>query len=115
MLGLVILAGFAVSIGILGYTYMRTALDGSAARDAALKVADACGTVIASGSQQSVEITIPGNYNMRFIDNQITVDNYRIPDGGLAIRFADNAPELGPGTHQLLITIDNNRLVVTRI
>lgn len=115
LLGLVILAALASSIGLLGYAYMRAALDEAAARDSALEVASACGTVIASGGQQTVGISLPGNCRMRFVDNQIAVDNYRIPDGGFVLRFADNAPELGPGTHQLLITIDNNRLVVTRI
>jgi len=117
-LGLVILAVLAVSIGILGYVYMRAVFDESAARDAALKVRDACQTVINNGGGQQVEnITLPGNYHMYFIenDNQISVDSYRVPTDGLFRRFAENV-ELGPGNHKLTIRLDeNNRLVVTRI
>lgn len=104
----------AVSIGILGYIYIRAVFDESAARGAAIKVSDACGTVVASGGTQTVEITLPGNYSMRFVDNQIAVDNYRVPEQGFALMFA-NTPELGPGTHTLSITIQGGRLVVTRI
>lgn len=115
--GLVILAVFAVSIGILGYVYMRAVHDESAAREAALSVSEACQTVITVGGQQVVDITLPGDYHMRFLDNQIAVDNYLTPEQGLARRFAENAPELGPGNHTLSVTIDEDthRLVVTRI
>lgn len=114
-LGLVILAVLAVSIGILGFVYMRAVSDESAARNAAIKVAGACGTVIASGGTQTVEITIPGNYSMRFLDNQIAVDNYRVPEQGFVLKFSESAPELGPGTYTLSIAIQGDRLVVTRI
>lgn len=114
-LGLVILGALAVSIGILGFVYMRAVSDESAARGAAIKVADACGAVIASGGTRAVEITIPGNYIMRFLDNQITVDNYRVPEQGFVFNFSESAPELGPGTYTLSIAIQDNRLVVTRI
>jgi len=115
-LGLVILAALAVSIGILGYVCIRAVFDESAARNAAIKVADACGTVIASGGVQTVEVTIPGNYHMSFDNYQIVVDNYRVPESGFVRQFVDGIPDLDPGTHQLSITMNNeNRLVVTRI
>jgi hypothetical protein len=114
-LGLVILAILAVSIGILGYVYMRAVFDDSAARSAVDKVAAECGAVVASGGTQTVEITIPGNYQMRFLDNQITIDNYRVPKEGFVFGFSESAPELGPGTYTLSITIQDGRLVVTRI
>jgi len=115
MLGLVILTALAVSIGILGIFYIRSVLDDSAAREAALKVLDACGTAIATGSTQNVQITIPGNYRMRFYDNRIFVDNYGVPEGGLHLRFADGLPDLGPGSQRLSVALDGGRLVVTRI
>ncbi len=113
--GLVVLAVLAVSIGILGYIYIRAVFDDSAARGAAIKVSDACGTVVASGGTQTVEITLPGNYSMRFIDNQIAVEDYRVPEQGLALMFSEDSPKLGPGTYTLSITIQGGRLVVTRI
>lgn len=115
-LGLVILAVFAVSIGILGYVLIRAELDKSAARAAAASVSNACQTVINVGGQQTVEITLPGNYHMRFLDNQIivVVNEYHVFEEELMRQFAENAPELGPGTHALSITLDeNNKLVVT--
>lgn len=114
-LGLVILSAFAVSIGILGYVYIRGILDESVARGAALEVADACGTVIATGGTQNVKINIPGNYRMKFLDNRIFVDNYGIPEEGFVFRFSEDSPELGPGSHDLSITISDGRLVITRI
>ena len=117
-LGLVILAAFVVSIGTLGYAYMRAVQDEATARNAALSVANKCEEVINSppNSVRTVEINLPGNYHMHFFDNQIVVGGYRVPEGGLMRRFAENAPELGPGPHQLSITIDeNNKLVITRI
>jgi len=115
-LGVVILTGLAVSIGLLGSVYIRAVFDESGARGAASKVSNACQTVINVGGQQVVEITLPGNYRMRFIDNQIAVDNYRTPEEGLARQFVENSLELDPGTHTLSISLnDDNRLVVTRI
>lgn len=106
----------AVSIGILGYVYIRAVSDERMARDAASEVSNACQTVINVGGQQTVEITLPGNYHMRFLGNQVAVDNYLVPEGGLARQFAENAPELAPGSHTISITLDDeNRLVVTRI
>ena len=115
MLGIVILTALAVSIAILGFFYMRAVLDDSAAREAALKVLDACGTVIATGSTRNVQVTIPGNYRMRFSDNRIFVDNQGFPEGGLSLRFAEGLPELGPGSQSLSIALNSGRLVVTRI
>ncbi len=115
LLGLVILAALACTIGILGYVYLRGTLDASAARDAANKVAIACQTVINSGGgTQVVEISLPGDYQMSFQDNQISVDGYRVPDGGLSLQFAETE-NLTPGTYRLSITTENNLLVVTRI
>lgn len=115
MLGLVILGAFAISIGILGVVSVRAVLDEMSARDAALKVADACGTVIATGNTQTVEISIPGDYHITFVDNKISVDNYRIPEDGFVLRFADGSPDLGPGSRTLSIAISDGRLVVIRI
>lgn len=114
-LGLVILSVFAISIGIFGYTYIRGVLDESTAREAALRVADACGTVIATGGTQNVRINIPGNYRMRFLENRIFIDNYSIPEDGFVFMFAEDSPELGPGSYDLSITIHEGKLVVTRI
>ncbi len=114
-LGLVIISVFAITIGILGVVSMMAALDERSARESALRVSNACGTVIATGNTQNVEISIPSNYQIRFVDNKISVDSYMIPEGGFAFRFEDGSPDLGPGTHNLSITIRNGRLVVTRI
>jgi len=115
LLGLVILSAFAVSIGMVGYFFIRGAIDESTAKEAALKVAEACGTVISAGGTQDVRINIPGNYHIRFIDNRIFLDNYGIPEGGFVLTFSEDSPELGPGSHDLSITVRENRLVVKRI
>jgi len=116
-IGIVMLTALAVSIGLLGYAYIRAVFDERVARDAALEVGDACQTVINVGGQQVVEVTLPGNYTMRFVENQIVVDGYCTPEQGLIKRFAKNSPELGPGGHHTIsISLgDDDRLVVTRI
>ena len=114
ILGLVVLSAFAVSIGIFGFFFLRGVMDESAARGAALQVAEACGTVISTGSTQNVSISIPGDYHMRFSGNQILIDNQAIPAGGFVFDFADASPELGPGNYVLSISLQDDRLVVAR-
>jgi len=115
-LGLVILAALAVSIGILGFICIRAVFDESAARNAAITVADACGNVIASGGVRTVEVTIPGNYSMCFFDNdnQVLIDSFSVPEEGFELKFSENI-QLEPGDYKLSITIQDNMLVITRI
>ncbi len=115
-LGLVILSALAVSIGIFGFFFIRGTLDESSARQAALEVADACGTVISTGGTQTVRINIPGDYRMRFMadENRIFVDNFSVPEAGFVYPFSANL-ELGPGSYDLSISVNDGRLVVTRI
>lgn len=117
MLGLVILGAFVVSIGALGYTFFRALLDERAVRNAAYELESACKRVIGAGqgNVENVEVHLPGDYHMHFIDNQIVVDNFRVPERGFELRFAENAPTLTPGTHLLLVTVSDGKLVVTRI
>ncbi len=115
ILGLVVLSIFAVAIGMFGFFFIRGAMDESAARGAALQVAEACGTVISTGSTQNISISIPGGYSMRFVDNRILIDNQSIPEGGLIFRFSDDSPELGPGSYELSVSLQGDRLVIARI
>ncbi|MFH1821021.1 MAG: hypothetical protein ABH852_01050 [Methanobacteriota archaeon] len=115
ILGLVILSAFAISVGMFGYFLIRGTLDESTARGAALDVADACGTVISAGGTQNVRINIPGNYRMTFLENRIFVDNYSIPESGFVLFFSEDSPELGPGSHDLSVSVRDGRLVVARI
>lgn len=114
-LGLVILSAFAIAVGIFGFFLIRGLADEGAAREAALKVAEACGTVISTGGTQNVRINIPGNYHMRFVENRIFIDGYSIPADGFVLAFSEESPELGPGSHDLSIFVRDGRLVVKRI
>jgi hypothetical protein len=114
-LGMVILATFVVSLGILGYRYMRFAISDREAKEAANKLDASVGLVVNTGSPQVDNVSIPDGYIMRFVDNQIVIDGYPVPSQGYRMRFADNCPELGPGKHSLSITIENFRIVVRRI
>lgn len=113
-LGLVTLSALAIVIGIFGFYLVRGLADESSAREAALMVAEACGTVISTGSTQNIRINIPGNYHMKFIENRIFIDGYGVPSDGFALSFSDESPELGPGSHDLTIFIRDGRLVVKR-
>ncbi|MGQ9788040.1 MAG: hypothetical protein ACUVQM_01805 [Candidatus Hadarchaeaceae archaeon] len=114
-LALVILSTLAIVIGIFGFYLVRGLADESSAREAALKVAEACGTVISTGSTQKIRISIPGNYHMKFIENRIFVDGYVFPSNGFVLSFSDDSQDLGPGSHDLSIFIRDGRLVVKRI
>ena len=113
-LGMVILAIFVVSLGILGYRYIRFSISEREAREAALELDASVGLVVTTGNPQTENVSIPDGYTMRFVDNQIVIDGFRVPSQGYRMRFADNCPELGAGNHSLLITIENLRIVITR-
>jgi hypothetical protein len=114
-LGMVILATFVVSLGVLGYRYMRFAISDQEAKEAALRLDASMQFVVNTGNPQVDNVNIPDGYTMRFVGNQIVIDGFRVPSQGYRIRFADNCPELGPGKHSLSITIENFRIVVRRI
>ncbi len=114
-LGMVVLAIFVVSLGILGYRYIRFSISDHAAREAALKLDASVQLVISTGNPQVDNVSIPDGYTMLFVDNQIVTDGFKVPSQGYPLRFADNCPELGAGTHTLSITIKNFRIVVRRI
>lgn len=59
-LGMVILAAFVVSLGILGYVYARALVNERDARDAAIKVGDAIGMAINTDNPQTVSVSVPG-------------------------------------------------------
>ena len=114
-LGLVILAAFVVSLGILGYVYARALINERDARDAAIKVDATIQTAINTGNPQTVTVSVPGDYIMRFVDNRVVIDGFATPEQGFAMRFADNCPELGAGDHFLTITLENSKVVVGRM
>jgi len=111
-LGMVILAIFVVSLGVLGYCYVRFAISDRDAKEAALELDASVWQAVTTGSPQVDNVSIPGGYTMRFIDNQIVIDGYRVPVQGYPMKFADNCPELGAGDYSLSIAIDNFRIVV---
>lgn len=111
-LGLTILAILVVSIGGLGYVLMLKMSDEEKARNAALEVERTARAAIASGSPQTVSITIPSNYTIRFVGNRVAVDNWLTPREGLDLPFSDNAPEFGAGDHRLVFRLENFRILV---
>ena len=112
MIGLAVLAAAVAGLGILAiYGLIGVRAEGRA-RGAAIEVSEAAGTAVATGAPQSVGITIPGGYTMRFIDNYVSIDGFRAPPGGLALSFADDLPSLEAGEYELVISAENSRLVV---
>jgi len=111
-LGLVILAAFVVSLGILGYIYARALVNERDARDAAIKVDATIQTAINTGNPQTVSVSVPGDYIMMFVDNRVVIDGFATPEQGLAMQFAENCPKLGAGDHFLTITLENYKVVV---
>ncbi|MEW6222809.1 MAG: hypothetical protein AB1476_05850 [Candidatus Hadarchaeota archaeon] len=114
-LGLVIMASFVVSIGAIGYGVFQEVMRDRAATEAALKVAAESEFVAISGGARLVEINIPGGYQMSFLDNKIFVDNHGVQANLLGLKFSENSPQLASGAHTLSITVQDNKVVVSRI
>lgn len=112
MLGLTILAALAISIGALGFTLMQRVSEERRARDAALIVERAARAAIVGGSPQTLTISIPSGYVMKFVENKIAIDNWLTPVEGLVLRFADNSPVLGAGHHRITIKLEGSKIVV---
>ena len=117
-LGMVILAVFVVSLGILGYRYVRFAISDRDAKEAADNLGASVWRAVTTGNPQVGNVRIPDGYTMRFFDNQsdnqIIVDGYRVPVQGYPMSFDNRCPELGAGDNSLSITIENFRILVVR-
>jgi len=109
-LGLVILASFVVSIGAVGFLTFRTLMADREASEALSEVVNACAEVIATGSPREVQVNIPGGYTMEFSDNLVTIDG---KSSQLQLSFSENVQPIPSGTHTLLVSLSENRLVVT--
>jgi hypothetical protein len=118
MLGMVILAIFVASLGVVGYRYVRVAISDRDAKEAADKLGASVGLAVSTGNPQMENVSIPDGYTMRFGDNQgdnqIIIDGYRVPVQGYFMPFDDNCPMLGAGDYSLSITIENFRILVVR-
>jgi hypothetical protein len=109
-LGLVILAVFVVSVGGAGFIVFRALMAEAAAREALSVVASKCLEVVSAGGSRRVDVEIPAGYRMRFVDNRITIDG---KFSELSLAFAENLPTLPAGFHSLLVSLSENRLVVS--
>ena len=112
MLGMVILAIFVASLGVVGYRYVRVAISDRDAKFAADKLGASVQFVLTTGNPKVENVSIPGGYTMSFVDNQIVIDGYRVPAQGYFMSFDDNCPVLGAGDYSLSITIENFRILV---
>ena len=113
MLGLVILAALVVSIFVIGYMYSRSLADLRRAKEAALEVDSEVRAAIATGTDQTVEVTIPEGYTLHFRDNQVLIDNLAFPEEGYPRPII--GPELGHGTYTLTIRLGDNLIHVENI
>ena len=111
-LGMVILAVFVVSLGVLGYRYIRFAMSDRDAKEAALKLDASVQFVLTTGDNKVENVRIPGGYTMSFVDNQIVIDGYRVPVQGYPMSFDNRCPVLGAGDYSLSITIIENLILV---
>ena len=110
MLGLVILAAFVVSIFVIGFMYSRALAELRKAKEAALEVDSKVQAAITTGTDQTVEVTIPEGYTIHFRDNQVLVDNLAFPEEGYPWPII--GPELGHGTYTLAIRLGDNLIQV---
>jgi len=113
MLGLVILAAFVVSIFVIGLMYSRALAELRRAKEAALEVDSKVRAAITTGTDQTVKVTIPEGYTLRFRDNQVLIDDLAFPEEGYPWPIV--GPELGQGTYALAIGLDDNFIQVENI
>jgi hypothetical protein len=113
MLGLVILAALVVSVFAIGYLYSQKLAELRRAREAALDVDAEVRAAIVTGTDQTLEITIPEGYTLRFRDNQVLIDDSVYPEGGY--HWPITGPELGHGTYTLTIRIGDNLIRVENV
>ncbi|MBA7501812.1 hypothetical protein ES706_00387 [subsurface metagenome] len=110
-LALVILAAFVVSIFILGYQFLQGLDRERRARDAALELNKGVQAVIATGNPQTVEITVPAGYKLKFENQRVTINGFAIPENGYQLPVA--AHEFSEGSYRLTITFEpENDLIV---
>jgi len=113
MLGLVILAAFVVSVFVIGYVYSQKLADLRRAKDAALEVDSEVRAAIVTGTDQTLEITIPEGYTLHFRENQVLIDDAAYPEGGYP--WPITGPELGHGTYTLAIRLGDNLIRVENV
>jgi hypothetical protein len=111
MLGVLLLVAMALGIGFYAYAVLRSASTDAAARSAVIEAANACQTVITAGGRRSVQIFIPEGYAMMLSENLVRVDGFTAPEGGLAMRFAENFT-IDSGSRVLTVWSENGMLVV---
>ena len=113
VLGLVILAAFVVSVFVIGYVYSQKLAELRRAKEAALDVDAAVRAAIVTGTDQTMQITIPEGYTLHFGENQVLIDSTAYPDGGYP--WPITGPELGHGTYTLAIRIGDNLIRVENV
>jgi hypothetical protein len=113
VLGLVILAALVVSVFAIGYVYSQKLAELRRAREAALDVDAEVRAAIVTGTDQTVEITVPEGYTLHFRDNQVLIDDTAIPEGGYP--WPITGPELEHGTYTLTIRLGDNLIRVENV
>lgn len=107
---MVILGALAVSTFALGYQYLSTTSRAREAREAALTLDAGVQEVLATGNPRELELTLPEGYVLKFLDNQIRVNGFIIPEEGYPLPIS--GPELGAGTHSITIKLENGLISV---
>ena len=113
VLGLVILAAFVVSVFVIGYVYSQKLAELRRAREAAMEVDAEVQAAIVTGTDQTLEITIPAGYTLHFRDNQVLIDDSSYPEEGYP--WPITGPELGHGTYTLKIRLGDNLIRVENV
>ncbi len=110
LMGLVILAG--LTIGLFGLIYPH--IQGMSAEKRAKQTADKLHSnieeVLITGSPETVDIEVPGGYNLSFKENQIQMNNIKLPKEGYPIPI--RGPELKSGDYKLGTSLQDNKILI---
>lgn len=108
MLGLAVLAGICVIAFVVGHGRLQGLSAQQKARSEASKLSNEISFVISSSDDsQNLSIEIPEDYVLRFEENRIVIGGMKFPKDD-PYEFPVVGTELGPGTYNLLITIEKD-------
>lgn len=114
MVGLVVLAGTCVIALIVGYNYFHNLSANKQARQEAHKLHSEIEQVIINLDENPVSVEIPNGYTLEFESNQLVIDGIRFPEDD-NYDMTVTGPKLGPGHHDLLISIENGEVRVNEV
>lgn len=120
MVGLVVLAATCLLVFFVGYNYFQEISSSQKAFEEATNLDEEIEGLIISGDvgeNSKVIVDIPSGFSLYFDseNNQWVIDGTRLPEEGYDLTVVGPGKELGPGKHELLISVKENKIKVSEV